>query len=383
MAGAYVYLACDLITGNVRERVDLTNVSAERTLDQGTPGAFSAQMPLGGIDPIIARSRLAATESGRSTIVVVRDNVALGEWIIWDRPDRPNNAQPVPLRGDYITSYFDQVVPNFTGLAGDLPAAGWAATEQLTIANALAAQCDDPITITTAPAGSRGMTFTIPSVTPSGVVRDRLDWPAQSKTVWAMLNDLASVLNGFDWDIDVQLVGNQVVRTLSLSYPRRGIDSGVVLQPAEGKPGGNVAHVAIGESGRRIATQVVGIGGGTGAGQTVTRSNNTALVAAYPLMQNVYTDTSVLVPATMQAKTDSLAANARSAQVPPKVVVLADKDPILGSYRAGDFVTLVLGKSTNYPDGYTVKVRILKITVAPPASGPETVALDLGLVSES
>ena len=414
MAGHYSYLACDLITGRVRESIQLVNVTAERTLDQSNPGQFSALMPLtrsssanhehglfpgtstypsGGAYPgddagddegsrVLRRSWIDATESARSTIVVVRDGVALGEWIIWDRPDRPNNAQPIPIEGAYITSYFDQVYPTFSVTAGDLPADGWSATEQLTIANAVAAQCADPITSSTAPAGSRGITLTIPSVTASGQLRDRNDWPAQYKSALAMLNDLAGVLNGFDWDIDVQLVGNQVVRSLTLSYPRRGIDSGVVIQPAEGKPGGNATHVAIGEDGTRIATQVIGVGGGSGGGQAIVRSPNPALVAAFPLLQKVYTDASVLDPVVLQATADSLAANTRSSQVPPKVTLLADKDPILGSYRCGDYVTLVLGQSTNYPDGYKVKVRILKYTINPPKAGPETVSLEVGLIPE-
>lgn len=380
MPGQYTYLACDLITGNVREALQLTQASFARDLN--TPGPFSALMPLGGVDPLVAAARIDAVAPGRSSIVAVRDGVALGEWIVWEA-DADNDGSPYKLGGDYITSYLDSVRPVFSNTAGDLPEFGWTATEQLTIANALAGQAADPITISTAPPGSRGIALTIPATAPSGNAVDQTDWPAAGKYVGPMMAELASAPGGFDWDIDVTLNGNQVVRSLTLSYPRRGIDSGIVLQPAEGSPGGNVTHVATQATGRRIATQVVGVGGGQGAGQLFSYSNNTASVSVYPLLQSTYTDTTVFDPVALQKQSDALAMNSRDPLLPPQVTIRADVDPVLGSYRCGDYVTLIMGSSTNFPNGYQQKLRITSIQVNPPKAGPEVVTLGVALIPEA
>lgn len=378
--GVYTYLACDLITGRVREALQLTNVTATRELN--TAGEFAAQMPLAGVAPLVAQARVDAVDPGRSSILILRDGVPLGEWVVWEA-DADNDGSPYKLQGEYITSYFDQVRPTFSVAAGDLPVFGWTATEQLTIAQALARQVADPITSSTAPAGSRGIALTVPAVTASGVAIDQTDWPSAGKFVGPMMGELSAAVNGFDWDVDVTYDGTSSLRSLTLSYPRRGIDSGIVLQPAEGSPGGNATHVATQSTGKRLATQVIGVGAGSGAGQVLTVANNTSMVAAYPLMQSVYTDTTVFDPNVLQKQANAQAMNSRSPLLPPQVTLRADADPVLGSYRCGDYVTLVLGKTTNFPNGYQQKLRITSIQLNPPKAGAELVTLGVALIPEA
>lgn len=373
----YTYLACDMITGRVRERIRLRDDEWNLALDQSTPGSFEAMMSLAGRDAVTRTAWLDATEPGRSTIVPVRDGVPLGEWIIRERPARKNDASPVELYGEYITGYFHDVPPAFSNIAGDLPLAGWSATDPLVIAAALADQVAEPFTNSLFPPGSHGIALSVPGAGSSGQVVDRTEWDGQYQTVAEMMAELAhdAAPLGFEWTITVAVVNNIVVRTFKVGYPKLGIDAGVALQPAEGKPGGNATEVNCPDDGKRLATVVLGLGAGEGAGQTVTKSPNAALVDAYPARAIIHADSSIGDEAVLQSQTDALAAAALSSQVPPDVTVFADKEPVLGSYNPGDYFTLAMGQSTNFPNGNRLRVRLTGIKIKPPDAGPELVRL--------
>lgn len=377
-ASRYTFLACDQITGQVRERVRLIGVDANLALDFTKPGSFDARMSLAGRSKVVRAAWLDATEPGRSTIVIVRDGVALGEWIIRQRPTRTNDGKPVELSGEQITGYFADVPPNFSNTQpADLPAAGWVNVDQMTVAAALAQQCDDPISNTTAPAGSRGMNLTVPAPVLSGQLVTKTSWAAQYLYVQQMLAELAQAAApaGFELAVTVQVVNNVVQRTVRFGYPLLGIDAGVALQPAEGKPGGNATGVNCPDDGTRLATQVIGLGKGQGVGKTVTYSPNAALVALYPYRVKTVTNLDIADPVAMQALSDAAAATASSGAVPPSVSVFADRDPVLGSYSPGDYFTLAMGQSTNFPNGNRVRVRLTNINIKPPTAGPELVPL--------
>jgi hypothetical protein len=391
----YRYLACDLITGNVRCEIPLTNVQAERDLDK--PGPFTAHMPLAGLvnadgsqNVALQQACIDSTYPYGSTVAVIRDGTCLGEWRIEQRPSRVNDGSPVQLQGSYITNYFSSVIPAFTGLSGDLPLSGYPGpestpvgpgTDQLQVAWDLIAQCADPITSTLAPAGSRGLTMTMPlrSASTSGVLITQTDWPGQNNDVLSMLGTIQQLLPGFDWDIDCSLSGQRIARTLSLSYPMRGVDAGMVLlQPEQGGRGGQIQDFEANDDGSIIATQIIGVG--AGSPPITTRSNNNSLVAGFPLTQQLYSDSSVTDAMVLQARSNAVASYATTSIVPPTLTILADGYPQLGTYSVGDYVTVNIGVSTNFPYGYNQKWRIVGVQLNPPVSGPELVTLFVAAV---
>lgn len=393
----YRYQACDVITGNILVEVPLVEVEANRVLN--SPGSFTAKMPLAGvrdkngaISPALQQAYWDATEEDRCSIAILRDGTCLGEWRITGRPTRENDGSPVELEGEYISGYFVEVVPSWTGLSGDLPDGGYPGpdsvpsgpgTDPLKIAWDLVAQCKDPITGTDAPAGSRGLAINLPtrSALNSGQLISRTDWATQTNNVLSMLTTLQQMDPGFDWAVDVALVGQQIIRTLTLSYPMRGVDAGVtILQPEKGGQGGQISKYAANTDGTRRATQIIMTGSSANAGSTlIVRSNNAALVGGYPLKQQVIAQSSETDPNVLQSLADAAAAYASSSEVPPTVTIRANANPVLGSYTEGDYMTVNIGQSDNFPYGVTQKIRIIGIKIAPPVAGDEFVELTVAL----
>lgn len=377
---SYQFYACDLVTGRIRESLPLTGVSAHRSLRSA--GAFKATLQLSGLDPdpvvnqARAQSLLDSVDPMRSTVAVVSDGVALGEWIINQQPTLSNTLGSADLSGTHIRDYLDWVIP-------DLPSGGWAAaTDQLTIAAFLAAQCVAGGEPASAVGAGSGIALTVPSIA-SGVLRTRTtDWTdGKYYTASKMITEMAGNLSGFDWDVSSALSGQFMTRTLQFGYPMLGHDLFVdVSSPVVGKPGGSVAQFALSMDGTQLATQVIGVGSGAGLARIEYRANNTSL-AGYPLRQKVAAFSGVSVLATLQANTDAAAAAAASALDPPQLAVLAGIDPAtgaqyqpaLGSYNPGDTVTVYVSPAAGLPRGWVGRVRLTDYEIAPVSVGPEFV----------
>lgn len=395
----YQYLACSVIDGSVAVEVPLVQVQANLQLN--APGSFQAKMDLAGVvdsngntSRALQQAYWVATEEDRCSIAVIRDGTCLGEWRITSRPSVKNDGSPIQIQGEQISGYLSSVVPAWSNNVGDLPASGYPGplsvpvgpgTDPLQIAWDLVAQCADPISGTLAPAGSRGMAITLPtrSALNSGQVITQTDWPTQTNDVLSMLTQIQQLSPGFDWYIDVAYNAtlNKLVRTLTLSYPMRGADSGItIIQPEQRGPGGQITDYEANTDGSRRSTQIITTGASANAGSSlIARSNNTDLVAGYPLKQKVVPQSAVTDPTLLQSMSDAAAAYAESSSVPPTITILADTYPVLGSYTVGDYMTVNIGPSDNFPFGATQKIRVIGIQIAPPVAGAETVALTVAL----
>lgn len=392
----YKYYSCDVITGNLGVELPLVKVQATRSLN--SPGAFQGSLDLAGVrnqdgtkNVALQQAYWLGTEEDRCSIAVTRDGTLIGEWRITARSNVKNDGSPIQITGEWISGYLAEVIPSWTGLSGDLPAGGYpgpnstpvaAGTDPLQIAYDLVAQAKDPITSTTAPAGSRGFAITLPARAGlnSGQLVTQTDWATQTQNVLAMMTTLQQAYD-FDWDVDVALVGLTIVRTLTLSYPERGIDAGItILMPEQGGQGGQITDYEANRDGSRRFTQIITTGSSANAGSTLTtRSNNTSLVAGYPLKQTVYAQSSTTDPTQLQMQSDAKAAYATSSEIPPVIVILADTNPVLGSYTVGDTFTVDVGQSDNFPYGVSEKVRIIGIQITPPVAGDELVTLTVAL----
>lgn len=379
--GIYTFLACDLISGAVREEVSLTGVTAQRLLDDD--GTFSATMPIAQLSPVMRRSVLAATEGGRSTIVVLRDQTPLGEWIIWQRPDRVNDGSPVQLQGKEIASYLKKVIWRTQNYTAD---------DQLQIAWDMVNSVADPVTPWSAngaqivPAGARGIALAMPTRASqiSGVLRQRTYDQSQFSFVGDLLSELSGVEDGFDFDIDILYNSfGALTRVPGFFYPMRGVDSGVVIdQAAPSVPGGNASAFSQSEDGGQISTVSVAIGSAAelADAQPIAASNNSDLAVSFPLLHSIVTYTSVSDVTTLQAHANADATAGRSSQVPPSFNLLADQEPTIGTLRCGDLVHVKVDPSVSYPDGVVEGLRVTGLQYAPPSDGPETYTATVALI---
>lgn len=393
MTGQYRYRSCEVASGELLVDLPLVQVQATRQLN--SPGPFQASMALAGlrladgVTPDVASQRacLDSTIPAQHSVAVFRDDTLVGEWRLTGRPSRKNDGSPVQLTGEWISGALAGAIPIFTSNPADLPAGGYPGptstpvgpgTDQLQVAWDLVNQLVNPGT--GAPAGSSGVAITLPTRAglSSGVLLTLTDWPTQQNTALAMLTQIQQG-NLFDWDVDVTLVGNTIVRSLTLSYPMRGQDNGVTfLQPEWGGQGGSISDYEANDDGSRIATQVIGVGAGS---PPIIARSNTGLAGALPINQKLVSFPSIADPTELQNQTDSAAAYATSTAVPPTVVVVADVAPEFGSYDIGDTVTVNVGPSPSFPYGVSTKLRITSLQITPPVAGRELVTLGVAVVA--
>ncbi|SDP08936.1 hypothetical protein SAMN04515671_2912 [Nakamurella panacisegetis] len=391
----YTYLVCLATSGLVVGELPLTDVKAERHM---TGGAFSATLDLSSVLALpefanltdAARSDAAApllrewrelTTPAKYTVAIDRDGVCVGEWQIWKRTPS-GNLDSFALIGAEMIRYAD-----FRQVA----AAKFAGVDQLAIARALAATAYGG-----GPGGVGAVALTIPAAPVSGQVRDRT-YARADGTVGQRISELANVAGGFDYTIDTDwgAIGGRrsVVRTLTLAYPRAGIDQPLVLElGGQGASPGNIRAFAMDEDGTRLASRAYSLGAGEASDKVVGVATSTVLTdAGYPFLETAESRSSVNVQATINAHAAALLSISQSPELPPTVTIAAtaqleradgrvstvDAEPSVGDFRIGDRVWIAIDPTPAFPDGFFTRVRILGWTIAPPAAGSELLALSI------
>ncbi len=357
----YRFLAYDLRTNTPIAELPLSIRTFGGVLNGA--GAFNAALP---VEVATAALHRSATIPERTIVYVDRDGVLLDGFIIWTRSRKP--SQPMSIAGASIPSYFKRnaIVANLT----------YAATDQFAIARGiidhLQSQAGANIGIVTGSATS-------------GVTRDRRYYGYERKNVGDAVAELAAVENGFDWSIDVAWSAGVPVKTLNLSYPRRGRiagSTGVVFATQK-----NILDYEFVEDGTRSARTVDALGAGDGADMRISTAADTALLdAGYPLTRETISHKDVTVQATLDAHaTAAMRARATTPTFLSLTVDPNDIDAGLGTWIVGDDV-LVQITDEHFPvqadgtAGYSAYHRILAYEVDVPDTGPETVRVTLGTI---
>lgn len=376
----WTYYVCEVTTGRLVGELPLVNVSAQRHMKLGS---FSADLPLEFPPPPdgqlmteherfqfwrpVLRERLAITAEGKYSIVVDRDGVPLGEWIIWKR-DRSN---PTKLQGTEFGSLLERQ---------PMPAQVFKRADQFAIAQFMVrAGFGTPRVL-----GSTAIT--IPAAA-SPILRDRTYDPGDSTSILQRLDELSDVDDGFDWVIDStwSSVGGAryITRTLRLAYPRLGIDQPITLdRPGPGGSGGSILDFELAADATDLASRVVVYGAGEGSAKvTGVATNPTLINQGYPAMTATASYSSVSVQATINGHARALLAVAQSSEQPPTVTIRGDVEPVIGTYGLGDRVMVAVEPCPELPDGYFNKVRILGWTFTP-GPGPEVVPLEVAQMSD-
>lgn len=367
----YEYLGAELVSGAFIAPLPLSGVKYELVLNSA--GAISANVKLEPLPPttdptsgeVRERNRILkdATRPALRVCYVLRDGVLMAPYVWWTRGYDPD-TQTIDLRGMELWSLLRRRRITWQ--------ASYSAQDQMDIAR-------DIITRAMAIAD---LDLTLDS-DDSGVTRDRSYFDYEAKPVAEAVEQLAAVIDGFDFSLTASLADGVVTRNMELDYPRRGrtaAQSGHVFEW-----GRNIVDLKWTEDATGTANSIIGLGQGEGLSKKRTRiTDTTALAEGYPLLEDSINLPDVEVLDTLDGHVRAALAQRSRPRTLPQVTVLGESDPPLGSYLLGDDCHLVVPADVDpfWPDGLVDSRRIHAIEVTPPEDGaPEMVKLTLGEAS--
>jgi hypothetical protein len=300
----YRFAVYDLLTrSQLAEHVPFTVPEYGRSLTEA--GTVSASLN-------VADARVRQLEPWdrtvprRTTLVILRDEVVVGEWLIWQRPPYKATERKLNINAAELRSYFDHRVLRPTGGVGSTKTLSFTQVDQLAIFRALVADAQ-AVTYQGRPVGD--LSIEMDTTQMSGVKRDRKDVTDTAgayhgyefSSYGELLDNLSDVDNGFEWRIDSYLDSDRNLRrALRLGYPYLGHppnDDAVTLEYP-----GVIADYEWPEDGTSSANYDATIGAGEEAAMKWGEAYNAAeLLAGYPLLERTTSYKSASVQSTLNA----------------------------------------------------------------------------------
>jgi ReqiPepy6 Gp37-like protein len=307
----YRYLVGDLETGVLRDEMPFSGVTYSQVLN--APGTFQATIGLRH-----QKATRANLDPGRTVIYVERDGVLLWGGILWAASGNADDGK-ITVRGEGFWSYFRRRVLRATKT--------YTATDQFAIAQDLINWAQSE------PGGSINVAV---GTETSGVARDRTYNNWERKNIGEAVEQLAAVEGGFDFAIDVDYdSGGSIIRTFRPEYPRRGRDTSIVFEL-----GTNVGGFSQLVDATVQANNIDVIGAGDGSSMLIATVTDLTAVPPYPLLDDVLSYKDVTLVDTLEGHGNAaLAARATPLETIPTIAQFGP-DTGLGSYIAGDEVTV-------------------------------------------
>jgi hypothetical protein len=221
----YRFALYDLASrGQLSEHMPFTIENYERSLLEA--GTVTASLDVS--DPKIQRlDPWSLTQPRRTTLVILRDDVVMAEYIIWQLPPYDSDEKKLQLNASEVQSYFDARLLRPTGGPGSKKTLSFTQTDQFAIFRALIADAQ-AVTYQNKAVGDIAVDL---DSSLSGVLRDRKD-VTDSRGAYhgyefsnygELLDNLANLDNGFEWRIDSYLDSDRNLRrALRLGYPYLG-----------------------------------------------------------------------------------------------------------------------------------------------------------------
>ena len=321
----YTYLASNLLTGAIRDEIPFSSVafSDECSKASGFDGTVTLETPtltaLTG-QTVPNRVTLSTLQPASTGLWVLRDGVPLWGGILWGFTADLSRGT-LRVSGQDFFSYYSRRRIGQT--------MSWTSKDQFTIFEDIIDYCQ---------AVGGGDIGTVVSYTAlSGVERDRTYLANEQHNVAEALTQLAQVDNGFDFSVDY--TGSQASglgHTLTLSYPRRGRNTGVIFDTAK-----NVQLLNWKQDGLRIANSLTAVGSGDADNQLLAPTSDPGLLVSYPLLEDVtvYSDVTVMSTLIDHAAQDLRARRTSVEEIEIEVRV-DDLDGALGTIVTGDTVRM-------------------------------------------
>lgn len=328
-------------------------------------GELSGTIDCGRRPPAIVQGYLDATIPRRTVIWVDRDKTLMNGYIIWSR-QWLRGSRFLYIRGASLWSYFLhrrlRVTKSFPN------------DDQLAIAKWLIDYAQAQ------PGGNIGIA--VPAAT-SGVLRQRnpIGYDFELKFISTLVEQLAGVINGFDFDIACAYDTAEVpTATFQTYYPRRGRTadaSGISFTF-----GANLLDLSYLEDEVDRPNTMLGVG----AGEDVTQLEAPVVDASeldngFPLLEASYVRKNIYETDTLN---DNAGAALRQKQDSDRLVLWVKPDHVnapVGAYEIGDDVNIAVPprRHPRFPNGFNRPMRILGQTIQPkPTNAPDEVQLVVG-----
>jgi hypothetical protein len=348
---SYHYLPFDLNTNTQLGEIPLEDVSYSHKLS--APGTASFSIP---VTPEMLKQQIKqASVPGKTGLYIVRDNQIVWGGIIWKRQYDSGNRR-VRFEAGSFESYFDHRFQSNVLSFEDV--------DQMTIARTLALQAADEMHIDVDPATS-------------GVNRYYNAFYYDFKTIGGEIDSLASLWDGFDWNVRVYLDVNGVVRRrLVWGYPNLGVSEASTTHLFTYP--GNIRSYSVDANADKAGNRVWAIGGGQGLDQLQFEARDDAqLAAGWPLLETTTSYKDVFDPPRLEARSLQDLERLRPPVTLLSVEVDPFSDPILGTYFPGDWARFIIEDNWNNP-GIDIKRRIVGYNVSVSATSPlDRVTLDI------
>lgn len=214
MAVRYRYQFADLLTDQVIGELPLTDVNFDRRIIQA--GSFQARMPVPNrkvadqVKRVVPTLGEMHTGPGRTVVHAWRRSALWGTYLLWRAEPKSDERGriSVDFQGASLESYLHhrEIRANLTYTGQDQTSG---------IAAGLISHMQ------AVPSGSIGLTITAPA---SGQPRDRTYRRSEAATYGQRLEELANVLDGFEWMIRTYVDGGERRREFVTGYPQLGAD---------------------------------------------------------------------------------------------------------------------------------------------------------------
>lgn len=370
----YRYVLCDIRNGDVLDEVDFKNVTYSTVLSG--IGEFSGSLSVNPETSVI--NLRGITEPAKTTLYIFRDDVLFWGGIVWKR-NFDSDSRTLQIVANTFESYFYR--------RQQLTTKYWASDDQLNIARWLVTSN-----------GSAEAVGVEVSDAVSPRKRERTMFGYEFKTTGLELEQLAGLIDGFDWNVAVFVDPNtmRIRRRLDFFYPFRGLTRETSTLQFE-YPGA-VKNFSLNEDALNSGNKIWAIGTGEGTEQVTAFAQDFIQTGAgYPLLEETRSYKSVIRPSTLQSHAN---ADLDRLGVPVsifEVTLRADEEPELGTYSVGDWARFRFNDSyfydsttsassdgyiefigANQEGSYNEMARITQIEVSIDDSGIETVKLTLG-----
>lgn len=356
---SWAFLVVETTTGTIVGDLPISDFSGTVAIKGGS---FTGSVALGGLDAAAQQRVLTWTTPARYSIALQRNDVVVGEWIIWSRSR--DNSDVISVGGSELVSLLARrVTPAITfngdsaDVAAELLLRGF--DGDATYGGAVQVEIE-------APPNASGRHVDRSFTLGDGDIRSKID-------------ELADDLLGFDYLVTsalrVTASGAAYSERLArLHCPRAGSERAIAFEvSALGEAPGNVVALSTEEDATKLASGVIVVGSKL-VGSYI---DVTLLNAGLPYLERA--ESLTVTPETQGQLDDyaeSIAKTTQTAMIPQGVSVRADRAPYVGDYLLGDVVTLIVEPSPAYPTGYSAAARIVDWTFSP-TSGAEVLALNV------